>query len=77
MSKLILTTLVVGMVATTGVPVVPTSAGAAELLAPSTVRARHHARRLVVWPLWLPSRWLCISQGITIDLWFELRSAQF
>jgi len=43
MSKPILTGLVIGMVATAGVPVAPTSAGAAELLAPP---ARHHAAAL-------------------------------
>jgi hypothetical protein len=45
MSKLIATTLVVGMVATS-VPVVPTSTGAAELLAPSAVHARHYGAAL-------------------------------
>ena len=42
MSKPILTALVVGVVATAGLPVVPSSAGAAELLAPPAVHARHH-----------------------------------
>ena len=45
MSKLILTAIVVGMLPT-GVPVVPTSAGAAELLAPPAVHARHHGAAL-------------------------------
>ena len=46
MSKPILTALVVGMVAMAGVPVVPSSAGAAELLAPPAVHARHHGAAL-------------------------------
>jgi hypothetical protein len=42
MSKLIVMTLAVGIVATTSVSFVPTSTGAAELLAPSAVHARHY-----------------------------------
>jgi hypothetical protein len=46
MSKLMLIALVVGIVATTGAPVVPSSAAAAELLALPAVHAHHHGAAL-------------------------------
>jgi hypothetical protein len=46
MSKPILTGLVIAIVAMASAPVEPTSAGAAELVAPPAVRARHHGATL-------------------------------
>ena len=46
MSKLMPIALVVGIVAMTGAPVVPSSAAAAELLPPPAVHAHHHGGAL-------------------------------
>ena len=68
MSKPIIFALVAGMVVAAGVPAMPNSAAAAELLPPPPSPRGPSSRRSLVWPLRLPSRKLRPPQGIAIDL---------
>ena len=68
MSTPTISALVAGMVTVAGVPAVPVSAVAAELLPPAVAHVRHHHATLCCGSLRLPSRKSRLPQGIAIDL---------